>query len=158
MKTLTTLFALAILSATVSAQTIKSLGYDTASGEVVANTGTNVLTFTNEVAIGSESHLLVTAAEKQLTVFSGPEGQNILTLNEDAAHALGGSYWNDPSIREALGFTTNLTSVWTATNEESAMRALAGSTNTSAPFSGSVVVDTNTLVFTNGILLEITTP
>jgi hypothetical protein len=49
MKTLTTLFALAILSATASAQTIKALGYDTASGEVVANTGTNVLTFTNEV-------------------------------------------------------------------------------------------------------------
>jgi hypothetical protein len=49
MKTLTTLLALAILSATASAQTIKALGYDTASGEVVANTGTNVLTFTNEV-------------------------------------------------------------------------------------------------------------
>jgi hypothetical protein len=48
MKFLSTLFALAILSATASAQTIKSLGYDTASGEVVANTGTNVLTFTNE--------------------------------------------------------------------------------------------------------------
>jgi hypothetical protein len=48
MKTLTTLFALAILCAAASAQTIKSLGYDTASGEVVANTGTNVLTFTNE--------------------------------------------------------------------------------------------------------------
>jgi hypothetical protein len=49
MKTLTTLLALAILSATAYGQTIKSLGYDTASGEVVANTGTNVLTFTNEV-------------------------------------------------------------------------------------------------------------
>jgi hypothetical protein len=49
MKFLTTLFALAILCATASAQTIKALGYDTASGEVVANTGTNVLTFTNEV-------------------------------------------------------------------------------------------------------------
>jgi hypothetical protein len=50
MKFLTTLFALAILSATASAQTIKALGYDTASGEVVANTGTNVLTFTNRPA------------------------------------------------------------------------------------------------------------
>jgi hypothetical protein len=49
MKTLTTLFALAILSATAYGQTIKALGYDTASGEVVANTGTNVLTFTNEI-------------------------------------------------------------------------------------------------------------
>jgi hypothetical protein len=49
MKTLTTLFALAIFCAAACGQTIKSLGYDTASGEVVANTGTNVLTFTNEV-------------------------------------------------------------------------------------------------------------
>jgi hypothetical protein len=49
MKFLTTLLALAILSATAYGQTVKALGYDTASGEVVANTGTNVLTFTNEV-------------------------------------------------------------------------------------------------------------
>jgi hypothetical protein len=47
MKALTTLFALAIFCATACGQTIKALGYDTASGEVVANTGTNVLTFTN---------------------------------------------------------------------------------------------------------------
>jgi hypothetical protein len=43
----------------------------------------------------------------------------------------------------------------TETNNVDVMRALAGSTNTNAPFSGSVVVDTNTLVFTNGILLEV---
>jgi hypothetical protein len=49
MKTLTTLLALALFCATGYGQTIKSLGYDTASGEVVANTGTNVLTFTNAV-------------------------------------------------------------------------------------------------------------
>jgi hypothetical protein len=48
MKTLTTLLALALFCATACGQTIKALGYDTASGEVVANTGTNVLTFTNE--------------------------------------------------------------------------------------------------------------
>jgi hypothetical protein len=50
MKTLTTLLALAILSATASAQTIKSLGFNTTNGEVVANTGTNTLTFTNVLA------------------------------------------------------------------------------------------------------------
>jgi hypothetical protein len=46
----------------------------------------------------------------------------------------------------------------TETSNVTMMRALAGSTNTNEPFSGSVVVDTNTLVFTNGILLEVTTP
>jgi len=48
MKTLTTLLALALFCATGHGQTIKSLGYNTINGEVVANTGTNVLTFTNE--------------------------------------------------------------------------------------------------------------
>jgi hypothetical protein len=47
MKTLTTLFALTILCATGYGQTIKALGYNTTNGQVVANTGTNVLTFTN---------------------------------------------------------------------------------------------------------------
>jgi hypothetical protein len=51
MKTLTTLFALAIFCATAYGQTIKTLGYNTTNGEVVANTGTNVLTFTNTLSI-----------------------------------------------------------------------------------------------------------
>jgi hypothetical protein len=42
------------------------------------------------------------------------------------------------------------------------MRALAGTTNTNQPFSGSISVvgtnNTNTLIFTNGILREVTTP
>jgi hypothetical protein len=46
MKTLTTLFALAILSATSYGQTIKTLGYNTTNGHVVYS-GTNALTFTN---------------------------------------------------------------------------------------------------------------
>jgi hypothetical protein len=49
MKTLTTLFALALFCATAYGQTIKSLGFNTTNGEVVANTGTNTLTFTNDV-------------------------------------------------------------------------------------------------------------
>jgi hypothetical protein len=72
MKTLTTLFALAILSATVSAQTVKALGYDTASGEVVANTGTNVLTFTNEVGF--------TPAAAQATLSALGAAQTIFTV------------------------------------------------------------------------------
>jgi hypothetical protein len=50
----------------------------------------------------------------------------------------------------------------TNTSNVTTMRALAGSTNTNAPFSGSISVtgtnNTNTLVFTNGILREVTTP
>jgi hypothetical protein len=51
MKALTTLLALAIFCATAYGQTIKTLGYNTTNGEVVANTGTNVLTFTNTLSI-----------------------------------------------------------------------------------------------------------
>jgi hypothetical protein len=57
MKTLTTLFALAIFCATACGQTIKSLGYNTTSGEVVANTGTNVLTFTNGAIAVSDTEI-----------------------------------------------------------------------------------------------------
>jgi hypothetical protein len=50
----------------------------------------------------------------------------------------------------------------TNTSNVTAMRALSGSTNTNHPFSGSISVtgtnNTNTLVFTNGILREVTTP
>jgi hypothetical protein len=50
----------------------------------------------------------------------------------------------------------------TQTSNVTMMRALAGSTNTNAPFSGSVSVvgtnNTNTMVFTNGILLEVAAP
>ena len=48
MKTPFLTLLLATLCATGYGQTIKALGYDTASGEVVANTGTNALTFTNQ--------------------------------------------------------------------------------------------------------------
>jgi hypothetical protein len=50
----------------------------------------------------------------------------------------------------------------TNTSNVTMMRALAGSTNTNEPYSGSISVtgtnNTNTLVFTNGILREVTTP
>jgi hypothetical protein len=62
MKTLTTLLALALFCATGYGQTIKALGYNTTNGEVVANTGTNVLTFTNStvnmVGIGDSDAMI----------------------------------------------------------------------------------------------------
>jgi hypothetical protein len=57
MKTLTTLFALALFCATGHAQTIKSLGYNTVNGQVVY-TGTNVLTFTNQVSVGDSQAII----------------------------------------------------------------------------------------------------
>jgi hypothetical protein len=48
MKHLLTLLLATLCAASGYAQTIKSLGYNTTNGEVVANTGTNTLTFTND--------------------------------------------------------------------------------------------------------------
>jgi len=50
MKHFFLILLLATLCATGYGQTIKTLGYNTTNGQVVANTGTNVLTFTNLVA------------------------------------------------------------------------------------------------------------
>jgi hypothetical protein len=72
-------------------------------------------------------------------------------------------FW--PTNNAAGGTRTNLglpLPALTNTSNVTMMRALAGSTNTNEPFSGSVSVvgtnNTNTLVFTNGILREVTTP
>ena len=241
---------LATLCATTSfGQTIKSLGYNTTNGQVIYS-GTNTLAFTNSTTIGAADAMNFTVTPTEITVYSSAAGENILTMPIDDVPIFSSAYyWNDPSIRAAFGFATNLNTLWTATNSSNArsavglgatwltntnvtnfrtaiglgasnevtfeaivggsrsinvvngefmgawyfddsvsfgapnvvrtnvglplaaltntsnvtaMRALSGSTNTNHPFSGSISVtgtnNTNTLVFTNGILREVTTP
>jgi hypothetical protein len=50
---LTILAALFLCAAPVQAQTLKSLMFNTTNGQVVANTGTNTLTFTNAIKVAS---------------------------------------------------------------------------------------------------------
>ena len=86
------------------------------------------------------------------------------TTSSNARSAVGlGATWLTNT--DADTFRSNIglgLSALTNTSNVTAMRALAGSTNTNAPFSGSVSVvgtnNTNTLVFSNGILLEVTAP
>jgi hypothetical protein len=154
MKTLTTLLALALFCATGYGQTIKSLGFNT-NGEVVANTGTNVLTFTNSVTfvdatfngmVNMNSDLLVNYIE-------AADGTNDVIMSSTGISFSGIAVAN---TRTNLGLPLP---ALTNTSNVTMMRELAGSTNTNAPFSGSVSVvgtnNTNTLVFTNGILLEV---
>jgi hypothetical protein len=195
MKTLTTLLALALFCATGYGQTIKALGYDTASGEVVANTGTNTLTFTNAFNVATNAVAQVrtnlglgggdsptfsglTLESATLNVdsikgvnneatqidlgsgdFSSPSGTFIFTTDSDKL-SVGTEieFIGDEAATNAATTRTNLGIPLPALTNDSnvtMMRALAGSTNTNAPFSGSVVADTNTLVFTNGILIEV---
>jgi hypothetical protein len=111
MKHLLCILLLATLCATTSfGQTIKSLGFNTTNGQVVANTGTNTLTFTNAgVAFGGD-----------MTI-SGPviAGSGVSFSFEDADFAYGASI-----VRQNLGFSTNLNTFWTATNSSNARSAV----------------------------------
>jgi hypothetical protein len=155
MKTLTTLFALAILSATASAQTIKALGYNTTNGEV-AYSGTNVLTFTSATifdvitflndANPSETFTLETEFEDQ------GSGEETLTLTHAIAGIVVGFSPNVVTFAKPLFFGEATNAAITRTN-----LGLGGGviTNIDVLVSGG---GTNTLQFSNGILTNVTTP
>lgn len=163
-------------------QTIKSLGYNTTNGQVVANTGTNVLTFTNDVKFGGgelsietqnisggnvsfsfEDGLfggpLVIASNSTITFlgnvaattrtnlglgpFNGDNGFAVLTdesnnaviSTEDSKAGFHAAFhfFSDPTnaaiSRANLGFSTNLNTLWTATNSSNARSAIGLGTN-----------------------------
>jgi len=112
----------AILCASASAQTIKTLGFNSTNGQVVANTG--VLTFTNSVNFGGDLLL------SNNTFFFGtnarwsPEDNSFSTaLAFDGTNVIA-------DTRANLGFSTNLNTLWTATNASNARSAIGlGATN-----------------------------
>ena len=177
MKFLAILF-IAILCANASAQTVRTLGYNTTNGQVVANT-TNTLTFTNATKVGA---IRFSSANGVVSY----DGANVLDFEEPSL--LGGAwavygeltFANPSTTRANLGFSTNLNTLWTATNSSNArsavglglpaltntsnvtaIRALAGSTNSNHPFTGQFnVIDDNSITFTivvsNGIIVSAT--
>ena len=149
---LTILAAICLLSAPAAAQTMKVLSYNT--NGLVAYTNSNPLEFRSQVRFspnGSTYPLIVNSNDINLSVpLLFNTGTNKFFDFENAE--------DKPKARADLGFSTNLTSLWTATNANTAARALSGSTNTNEPFSGTFSVvgtnSTNTLTFSNGILLK----
>jgi hypothetical protein len=160
MKTLLTLL-LAICAATGYGQTIKALGYNTTNG-VVAYSGTNTLKFENNVVFDQD-----VSGTYFETVSGGSNGvqmtpAGMLFLGTAAATTLTnlglGATWltnaNVTNFRSAIGLPlpalTNASNVTT-------MRALAGSTNTNAPYSGVFQVsygqDVLDITVSNGIIL-----
>lgn len=110
MKHLLTLLLATFFAASAGGQSIRTLGFNTTNGQVVANTGTNTLTFTNAgVAFGGD-----------MTI-SGPviAGSGVSFSFEDADFAYGASI-----VRQNLGFSTNLNTLWTATNSSNARSAV----------------------------------
>jgi len=171
MKPLLLTLLLATLCATGYGQTIKSLGYNTTNGNVVY-TGTNVLTFTNNIGFSSGRIEI----GQGLGFWDDADGSYALFFQSDDPVILSSGRWNDSGVRSALGLgATWLTNTnadtfrsdigiplpaLTNTNNADTMRALAGSTNTNEPFSGVLNVSdpeasvTWALTFSNGILIR----
>jgi hypothetical protein len=183
MTTRLLIFLAAVLlcwAAPAEAQTIKSLGYNTTNGQV-AYTGTNTLTFTNALAFGTNAPATRTNLSLGATWLTNANVTNFRTaIGLGATNMVGfdSVQANDFTVTDGGTFSfedtgsiefgnaagptrTNLglgLPALTNTSNVTAMRALAGSTNTNEPFSGSISVvgtnNTNTLVFSNGILLS----
>lgn len=147
---LTILAALFICSAPLHAQTLKSLMFNSTNGQVVANTGTNVLTFTNLVsaksltlAIGTNQYIYADDSIAEFFVPIHMESSQGISFTTNAA----------ATTRTNLGIPLP---ALTNTSNVTAMRALGGSTNTNEPYSGTVALtNTNVLTFSNGVLLRI---
>lgn len=157
MKHLLAIF-LAALCATASAQTIRSLGYNSTNGAVVANTGTNVLTFTNDVKFGNDTTIsgaVISGSGVSLSFEDGElSGSITLTTNSSISFQGASAAITRSNLSLTLPALTN-------TSNAAAMRQLAGSTNSSHPFSGTFAFTnpdnnlTYAAVVSNGIILEI---
>jgi hypothetical protein len=97
----------------------------------VIYSGTNTLAFTNSTTIGAAEAMNFTVTPTEITVYSSAAGENILTMPTDDVPIFSSAYyWNDPSIRAAFGFATNLNTLWTATNSSNVRTAVElGTTN-----------------------------
>lgn len=172
MKLLAALIAAAALTASASAQTIKTLGY---------NSTNNTVTATQRIVFPLLGVASGTAAIPSVTYVSGTN-----TFGTFAASQLGVGpylgfsvdstrrfYISTNTIRAELPISfssttnaaetrTNLSlglPALTNTSNVTMMRALAGSTNTNAPVSGSVELSDGVLswllTFSNGILVSL---
>jgi hypothetical protein len=128
-------------AAPAQGQTIKTLGFNTNNGNVIMPSS---ITFSNNVNFGQSIFATTNGVSAGGTLFAGSGSTISFYAAEDA------SRWRT-NLSLGLPALTNTSNV-------TAMRALAGSTNTNEPFSGSISVvgtnNTNTLVFSNGILLS----
>lgn len=161
-RTILAALLLAVCAVSAQGQTIKTLGYNTTNGQVIANTGTNVLTFSNA---SFNSVILPNGTFVDEGQFSAPQfagalfsfeeqrinqnGVNVIQWDTNGAVTFGNAATTRTNLGLGLAALTNTSNVTT-------MRALAGSTNTNEPYSGTVALtNTNVLTFSNGVLLKI---
>ena len=109
--------ALLLCSAPLHAQTLKSLMYNTTNGQAVANTGTNNLTFNDSVTFEggitiSDAFAMGFETLPNTAIQISDDGIDFNTTNAAA------------TTRANLGFSTNLNTLWTATNASNARSAV----------------------------------
>jgi hypothetical protein len=193
MKTLFALLLATLCAATSYGQTIKSLGYNTTNGQIVAATNvvwTNAFSFSTNVVATIRTNLGLGATNSvsfaSVTISGGDNialtgygvsggsfngkldfEENALSTGDGDWNFEGTGIYNAGTIQfdaptYASTTRTNLGIPLAALTNDSnvrLMRALSGSTNTNHPFSGTISVtgtnNTNTLVFSNGILQSV---
>jgi len=127
MKTLLTLLLATLCAATGYGQTIRSLGYNATNGQVVYS-GTNTLTFTNNIGFSS-GRIEIGGG---LGFWDAVDGTYALFFQEDDPVLLN-SDWNDPSVRSALGLPLLALTNTNAANFRSDINlGWSGLTNTNA--------------------------
>lgn len=185
MNHLLSILLTAILCATASAQTIKTLGYNSTNGQVVAATNvvwTNAFGFsTNTVADSVRTNLGLGATwltNTNVTNFrtavglgenSEPSFLRILVTegtgtNGPVEFAGDGISFPNESLKAFYRGDLGLPlAALTNTSNVTIMRALAGSTDTNQPYSGLISFqdfadDTHTITVSNGIITSYTAP
>lgn len=169
MKTLFTILLATICAASGYGQTIRTLGYNSTNGQIVAATNviwTNAFNFSSStVAAQVRTNLelwtfKIRSGDNFSEIYSGSDlrieaGDSILFYEGFAFAGTNAAAFKESS-RQSLGLPL---AALTNTSNVTMMRALSGSTNTNHPFSGSVSVvgtnNTNVLVFSNGVLQEV---
>jgi hypothetical protein len=175
MKTFFTILLATLCAATSYGQTMKALSYNASNG-VVAYSGTNTLTFTNERidfrTIGADGTQVWDVVNNLFLTDLSLQNSSISFFGTNAAAAAAttrtnlslGATWltnaNVTNFRSAIGLGLP---ALTNTSNVTTMRALSGSTNINHPFTGSftVVDDVNdiaTVVVSNGIIVELQFP
>jgi hypothetical protein len=167
MKTLFLTLLLATVCATGYGQTIKSLGYNTTNGQIVAATNvvwTNAFSFSTNTA-AAEVRTNLSLGATWLTNTNAPDFRNAIGLGDESSVL----------FDEVLAASADLTAVsvdqiavygaisFDGTNAAQS----AAATRTNLGLGGGVITNidvlvsgggTNTLQFSNGILTNVTTP
>ena len=130
-------------------QTIKSLGYNTTNGQVVANTGTNVLTFTNIYGV-QVNNLQIGDTNVKTDFYIEDDGLSISVYRTNTETFIGNFGFLD-SVRLAVPITFNNTTNAATTRTNLGLGGGITTNRTFVSYNGTNYT-TNTVTISNGII------